>query len=79
MLSGTGSNVYIHLLCQEQLAYDLVNEYWTVVEETIDREGVQETPYPGRCAVETAGPLPDCAEYLGWRVKSFLDPIEEKW
>jgi len=94
MLSGTGSNVYvpnlcrgvereghdIHLLCQEAdpLAYDLVNEHPPVEEETMDRKGAQETSYPGRCAVETDDLLPVYDEYPGWRVKTFLDLIEEK-
>jgi hypothetical protein len=80
MLSGTGSNVYVQNLCQEAdpLAYGLVNEHPAVEEETIDRKGVQETSCPGRCAVETGGLLPVYGEYSGWRVKSFLDLIEEK-
>ena len=94
ILSGTGSNVYVqtlcrgverdshdvHLLCQEAdlLGYDLVSEHPTVEEETIDRKGAQDTTYPGRCTVETGGLLPVYDEYPGWRVKTFLDLIEEK-
>jgi glycosyltransferase involved in cell wall biosynthesis len=100
MLSGTGSNVYVqnlcrglvreghdvHLLCQEEepLAYDFVNERSTVDGEDIERQGEQETPYPGRCAVyrpEIGGLLPVYVydDYPGWRVKTFLDLSDEEF
>jgi glycosyltransferase involved in cell wall biosynthesis len=99
MLSGTGSNVYVqnlcrglmreghdvHLLCQEPepLAYDFVNECSTV-DDDIERQGEQETPYPGRCAVyrpEIGGLLPVYVydDYPGWRVKTFLDLTDEEF
>jgi glycosyltransferase involved in cell wall biosynthesis len=100
MLSGTGSNVYVqnlcrglvreghdvHLLCQEPkpLAYDFVNEYSTVDDDDVERQGEQETPYPGRCAVyrpEIGGLLPVYVydDYPGWRVKTFLDLTDEEF
>ena len=100
MLSGTGSNVYVqnlcrglvreghevHLLCQEPkpLTYDFVNESSTVEANGIDREGEQETSYPGRCAVyqpDIGGLLPVYVydDYPGWRVKTFLDLTDEEF
>jgi hypothetical protein len=100
MLSGTASNVYVqnlcrglvceghdvHLICQERelLAYDFVNECLTVAGAEIERQGEQETPYPGRCAIhrlEIGGLLPIyvCDEYPGWRVETFLDLTEEQF
>jgi glycosyltransferase involved in cell wall biosynthesis len=100
MLSGTGSNVYVqnlcrglvreghdvHLLCQEPrpLAYDFVNEYLTIEANDIERQGEQETPYPGRCGVyrpEIDGLLPVYVydDYPGWRVKTFLDLTDEEF
>jgi glycosyltransferase involved in cell wall biosynthesis len=100
MLSGTGSNVYVqnlcrglvreghdvHLLCQEPkpLAYDFVNECSTVEADAIERQGEQETSYPGRCAVyrpEIGGLLPVYVydDYPGWRVKTFLDLTDEEF
>jgi glycosyltransferase involved in cell wall biosynthesis len=100
MLSGTGSNVYVqnlcrglvreghevHLLCQEPkpLDYDFVDEHSTVDGEDIERQGEQETPYPGRCAVyrpEIGGLLPVYVydDYPGWRVKTFLDLTDEEF
>ncbi len=100
MLSGTGSNVYVqnlcrglvreghdvHLLCQERepLAYDFVNEALAVDGGEIERQGGQETPYPGRCAVyrpEIGGLLPVYVydDYPGWRVKTFLDLSDEEF
>jgi glycosyltransferase involved in cell wall biosynthesis len=100
MLSGTGSNVYVqnlcrslvreghdvHLLCQEPkpLAYDFVNECSTVDDNDVERQGEQETPYPGRCSVyrpEIGGLLPVYVydDYPGWRVKTFLDLTDEEF
>jgi glycosyltransferase involved in cell wall biosynthesis len=100
MLSGTGSNVYVqnlcralvredhevHLLCQEPkpLSYDFVNECSAVDGGAIGRQGEQETPYPGRCAVyrpEIGGLLPVYVydDYPGWRVKTFLDLTDEEF
>ena len=100
MLSGTGSNVYvqnlcrglvreghdIHLLCQEPkpLDYDFVDEHSTVDGNDIERQGEQETPYPGRCAVyrpEIGDLLPVYVydDYPGWRVKTFLDLTDEEF
>jgi glycosyltransferase involved in cell wall biosynthesis len=100
MLSGTGSSVYVqnlcrslvreghdvHLLCQEPkpLTYDFVNEHSTVDDDDIGRQGEQETPYPGLCAVyrpEIGGLLPVYVydEYPGWRVKTFLDLTDEEF
>src|ERR671917_1007006 len=100
MLSGTGSNVYVqnlcrglvreghdvHLLCQEPrpLAHDFVNEYLTTEANDIERQGEQETPYPGRCGVyrpEIDGLLPVYVydDYPGWRVKTFLDLTDEEF
>ncbi len=94
MLSDTGSNVYVqslcralareghevHLLCQEPepLSYDFVDEWAVVEEDSIDKRGGQETPYPGRCTVyrpEIGDLLPVYVydDYPGWRVKTFLD------
>ena len=99
MLSGTGSNVYVqnlcralsreghdvHLLCQEReaLSYGFVAEHYVVDGEHIERRGVRETPYPGRCAVynpEIGDLLPVYVydEYPGWRVKTFLDLTDEE-
>ncbi len=99
MLSGSGSNVYVqnlcrallkeghdvHLLCQEAspLKYDFVDEHACVDGEIIEREGGQETPYPGRCVVynpEIGDLLPVYVydDYPGWRVKTFLDLTEEE-
>jgi hypothetical protein len=99
-LSGTGSNVYVqnlcrglvheghgvHLLCQEPepLSYDFVDECSAVDREAIERQGEQETPYPGRYAVdrpEVGGLLPVYVydDYPGWRVKTFLDLSDEKF
>jgi glycosyltransferase involved in cell wall biosynthesis len=100
MLSGTGSNVYVQnlcrglvreghdvdLLCQEPkpLAYDFVNEHSTVDGEDIERQGEQETYYPGRCIVyrsEIGDLLPVYVydDYPGWRVKTFLDLTDEEF
>jgi glycosyltransferase involved in cell wall biosynthesis len=100
MLSGTGSNVYVqnlcrglvreghdvHLLCQEPkpLAHDFVNEYFTVEADGIERQGEQEIPYHGRCAVyrpEIGELLPVYVydDYPGWRVKTFLDLTDEEF
>jgi len=100
MLSGTGSNVYVqnlccglvreghdvHLLCQEPkpLAYHFVNESFTVEANDIERQGEQETSYPGRCAVyrpEIGGLLPVYVydDYPGWRVKTFLALTDEEF
>jgi glycosyltransferase involved in cell wall biosynthesis len=100
MLSGTGSNVYVqnlcrslvreghdvHLLCQEREppAYDFVNECATVDGGDIERQGEQETSYPGRCVVyrpEIGGLLPVYVydDYPGWRVKTFLDLSDEEF
>jgi len=94
MLSGSGSFVYvqnlcralasegheIHLICQEPqpLSYDFVDEHWTVDGDSIERQGEQETEFPGTCAVynpEIGGLLPVYVydDYPGWRVKTFLD------
>lgn len=99
MLSGTGSNVYVqnlcralareghdvHLLCQEPdpLAYDFVDECFTVSTHSIEKLGEQETTYSGRCAVyrpEIGDLLPVYVydEYPGWRVKTFLDLTDEE-
>jgi glycosyltransferase involved in cell wall biosynthesis len=99
MLSGTGSNVYVqnlcralareghdvHLLCQEReaLSYGFVAEHYVVDGEHIERRGVRETPYAGRCAVynpEIGDLLPVYVydEYPGWRVKTFLDLTDEE-
>jgi glycosyltransferase involved in cell wall biosynthesis len=100
MLSGTGSNVYVqnlcrgltreghdvHLLCQEPepLAYDFVDEYCTIDADGIERQGEQETSYPGHCTVyrpEIGRLLPVYVydEYPGWRVKTFLDLTDEEF
>src|SRR5919199_1579116 len=100
MLSDTGSNVYVqnlcralvreghdvHLLCQEPepLSYDFVDEVGVVDADHIDRQGEQETPYPGRCVVyrpQIGGLLPVYVydEYPGWQVKTFLDLTEEEF
>ena len=100
ILSGTGSNVYvqnlcrglvreghdIHLLCQEPkpLDYDFVDEHSTVDGDDIERQGEQETSYPGRCAVyrpEIGDLLPVYVydDYPGWRVKTFLDLTDEEF
>jgi glycosyltransferase involved in cell wall biosynthesis len=100
MLSGTGSNVYVqnlcrslvreghdvHLLCQEKepLAYDFVTGCATVDGGDIERQGEQETSYPGRCVVyrpEIGGLLPVYVydDYPGWRVKTFLDLSDEEF
>jgi glycosyltransferase involved in cell wall biosynthesis len=99
MLSGSGSFVYVqnlcralvregrdvHLLCQEPnpLAYDFVNEYYTVEGDEIEEQGEQHTPYPGRCAVylpQIGDLLPVYVydDYPGWRVKTFLDLTDEE-
>jgi glycosyltransferase involved in cell wall biosynthesis len=99
MLSDTGSNVYVqnlcralvreghdvHLLCQEPepLSYDFVNEFGAVDGDRIEKQGGQETPYPGSCVVyrpQIGGLLPVYVydEYPGWRVKTFLDLTEEE-
>src|SRR5215208_8262699 len=99
MLSGTGSNVYVqnlcralareghdvHLLCQEReaLSYGFVAEHYVVDGEHIERRGVRETPYAGRCAVynpEIGDLLPVYVydEYPGWRVRTFLDLTDEE-
>jgi glycosyltransferase involved in cell wall biosynthesis len=99
MLSGTGSNVYVqnlcrglareghevHLLCQEReaLSYDFVAGHCVVDGERIERQGEQETPYPGRCVVynpEIGDLLPVYVydDYPGWRVKTFLDLTDEE-
>jgi glycosyltransferase involved in cell wall biosynthesis len=100
MFSGSGSNVYVqnlcrglvreghdvHLLCQEPkpLAYDFVNEYSTVDGSDIERQGAQETSYPGHCSVyrpEIGDLLPVYVydDYPGWRVKTFLDLTDEEF
>src|SRR3712207_68911 len=100
MFSGSGSNVYVqnlcralaqeghdvHLLCQEPepLDYDFVSEYSVVDNTNIERQGEQETPYPGRCSVyrpEIGGLLPVYVydEYPGWRVKTFLGLTGEEF
>ena len=89
MLSDTGSNVYVqnlcralvreghevHLLCQERepLSYDFVDEAGVVEGDHIDKQGEQQTPYPGRCVVyrpQVGDLLPVYVydEYPGWRV-----------
>ena len=99
MLSGSGSFIYVqnlcralvreghdvHLLCQEPnpLAYDFVNEYYTVEGDEIEEQGEQQTPYPGRCAVylpQIGDLLPVYVydDYPGWRVKTFLDLTDEE-
>jgi glycosyltransferase involved in cell wall biosynthesis len=100
MLSGTGSNVYVQnlcrglvreghdvrLLCQEPkpLAHNFVNESFTIKANNIERQGEQETSYPGRCAVyrpEIGGLLPVYVydNYPGWRVKTFLALTDEEF
>jgi glycosyltransferase involved in cell wall biosynthesis len=100
MLSGSGSNVYVQnlcralvreghdvdLLCQEPepLDYDFVSDYSIVDNENIQRQGEQETPYPGRCSVygpEIGDLLPVYVydEYPGWRVKTFLNLTDEEF
>src|ERR687897_1993968 len=99
MLSDTGSNVYVqslcrplareghevHLLCHEPepLSYDFVDEWAVVDENRIDKQGEQETPYPGRCSVylpEIGDLLPVYVydDYPGWRVKTFLDLTDDE-
>ncbi|CAN5745398.1 hypothetical protein BH23ACT11_BH23ACT11_10900 [soil metagenome] len=94
MLSGSGSNIYVqnlcralvragnevHLLCQEPrpLAYDFVDAYYSVTDESIELSGQQATTFDGRCAVyqpDVGDILPVYVydEYPGWRVKTFLD------
>jgi glycosyltransferase involved in cell wall biosynthesis len=100
MFSDTGSNVYVqnlcralvreghdvYLLCQEPepLSYDFVDEYAVIDEDRIEKQGEQETPYQGRCAVyrpEIGDLLPVYVydEYPGWRVKTFLDLTDEEF
>jgi glycosyltransferase involved in cell wall biosynthesis len=100
MLSDTGSNVYVqnlcralvreghevHLLCQEPepLSYDFVDEYAVLDEDRIEKQGEQETPYPGRCSVYLPKigdllPVYVYDDYPGWRVKTFLDLTDEEF
>ena len=100
MLSGSGSNVYVqnlcralvreghevHLLCQEPhpLAYDFADEHHRVDGPDLERDGAQQTPYPGRCVVYNPQigdllPVYVYDDYPGWRVKTFLDLTEEEF
>jgi glycosyltransferase involved in cell wall biosynthesis len=100
MLSDTGSNVYVqnlcrglvreghdvHLLCQEPepLSYDFVDHFAVVDNDRIEKQGDQETPYPGRCVIyrpEIGGLLPVYVydDYPGWRVKTFLDLTDREF
>lgn len=100
MLSDTGSNVYVqnlcralvheghevHLLCQEPepLSYDFVANSAVVDEDRIEKQGEQETPYPGRCFVYLPKigdllPVYVYDDYPGWQVKTFLELTNEEF
>ncbi len=98
MISGPASNVHVqnlcrglvreghdvHLLCQERklLAYDPVADHCVVDDGAIERQGEQETLYPGRCAIYN----PETGEHLslyvyddcpGWWAKSLSNLANE--
>jgi glycosyltransferase involved in cell wall biosynthesis len=82
-LAGEGHDV--HLICQEPdpLSFDFVNEHATVDAEGVHDQGEQETPFPGRCVVYVPDigdllPVYVYDDYLGWRVKTFLDLTQEE-
>lgn len=75
----------VHLLCQEPnpLDCDFVDEHSAVSPDGIYRLGKQDTPYEGCCAVyrpEIGDLLPVYVydDYPGWRVKTFLDLVDEE-
>ena len=75
----------VHLLCQERypLAHDFVDAHARVDADGVEEIGAQETPYPGRCVVyspEIGDLLPVYVydDYVGWRVKTFLDLTDEE-
>src|SRR4051794_1190644 len=82
-LAGEGHDV--HLICQEPdpLSFDFVNEHAIVDAEGVHDQGEQETPFPGRCVVYVPDigdllPVYVYDDYLGWRVKTFLDLTQEE-
>ncbi len=76
----------VHLLCQEPnpLSYDFVNEHYRADGEGVTLLSEKASPYPGCCAIyqpEIGDLLPVYVydDYPGWRVKTFLDLLEEEF
>jgi glycosyltransferase involved in cell wall biosynthesis len=76
----------VHLLCQEPnpLSYDFVNEHYRADGKGVTLLGEKASPYPGCCAIyqpEIGDLLPVYVydDYPGWRVKTFLDLLEEEF
>jgi len=83
-LARMGHNVY--LLCQEPnpLSYDFVNEHYRAGGRGVTLLGEKASPYPGHCAIyqpEIGDLLPVYVydDYPGWRVKTFLNLLEEEF
>ncbi len=76
----------VHLLCQEPnpLSYDFVNEHYRAGERGVTLLGEKASSFSGHCAVyqpEIGDLLPVYVydDYPGWRVKTFLDLLEEEF